>query len=140
MLILIFPLAFRITCYYYRGAYYKAFWADPPACAVGEPRNEYRGEQKLPLIIQNVHRYFLYFALVFIVLAGDRRGEGLQVQRPRRPATRRSASASARWSCSSTSSSSRGYTFGCHSLRHLVGGVMDTLLARRRCARRRTTA
>ena len=68
MLILVFPLAFRMTCYYYRGAYYKAFWADPPACAVGEPRNEYRGEAKWPLLIQNLHRYALYFALLFIVL------------------------------------------------------------------------
>ena len=29
-LILWAPLGFRLTCYYYRGAYYKAFWADPP--------------------------------------------------------------------------------------------------------------
>ena len=49
LLILVFPLAFRFTCYYYRGAYYKAFWADPPACAVGEPRDDYRGEAKFPL-------------------------------------------------------------------------------------------
>ena len=28
-----------------------------------------------------------------------------------------------------------GYTFGCHSLRHLVGGVLDQLLAGGRCAR-----
>src|SRR5689334_1425251 len=34
LLILPFPGGFRLTCYYYRGAYYKAFWADPPACAV----------------------------------------------------------------------------------------------------------
>src|SRR5262249_8868629 len=32
-LILWAPAGFRLTCYYYRGAYYKAFWADPPACA-----------------------------------------------------------------------------------------------------------
>jgi len=32
------PGGFRLTCYYYRGAYYKAFWADPPSCTVGEPR------------------------------------------------------------------------------------------------------
>src|SRR3984885_13351076 len=35
LLILWAPGGFRLTCYYYRGAYYKAFWADPPACAVG---------------------------------------------------------------------------------------------------------
>jgi hypothetical protein len=38
LLILWAPGLFRFTCYYYRGAYYKAFWADPPACTVGEPR------------------------------------------------------------------------------------------------------
>jgi len=52
------PAGFRFTCYYYRGAYYKAFWGDPPNCSVGEPRNTYRGEQSFPLIFQNIHRYF----------------------------------------------------------------------------------
>ena len=60
------PGGFRLTCYYYRGAYYKAFWADPPACAVGEPRARYLGERSFPLILQNAHRYFLYLALPFI--------------------------------------------------------------------------
>ncbi|MGH9675003.1 MAG: succinate dehydrogenase, partial [Bryobacteraceae bacterium] len=60
LLILWAPGLFRVTCYYYRGAYYKSFWADPPACAVGEPRNTYRGENSFPLIMQNLHRYALY--------------------------------------------------------------------------------
>ena len=64
MLILWAPGGFRFTCYYYRGAYYKAFWADPPSCTVGEPRKTYLGERSFPLIVQNVHRYFLYLALV----------------------------------------------------------------------------
>ena len=67
-LILWAPGGFRLTCYYYRGAYYKAFWADPPSCAVGEPRNGFRGENSFPLIIQNLHRYFLYLALLFILV------------------------------------------------------------------------
>src|SRR6188768_1245868 len=67
LLILPFPGLFRFTCYYYRGAYYKAFWADPPACAVGEPRTSYLGEKSFPLVIQNVHRFFLYPALALIV-------------------------------------------------------------------------
>ena len=62
------PGGFRLTCYYYRGAYYKAFWADPPACTVGEPRKSYWGERSFPLIMQNVHRYFLYVALLFILI------------------------------------------------------------------------
>src|SRR5687767_5576620 len=61
LLILWAPGGFRFTCYYYRGAYYKAFWADPLSCSVGEPRHNYRGENWFPLILQNVHRYFLYF-------------------------------------------------------------------------------
>src|SRR6266404_107606 len=68
LLILPFPLLFRFTCYYYRKAYYRAFWADPPACAVGEPRRSYWGENRWPLLFQNIHRYAMYFALIFIVL------------------------------------------------------------------------
>src|ERR1700736_6943736 len=68
LLILGFPAGFRLICYYYRGAYYKAFWADPPSCTVGEPRKTYLGERSFPLIMQNVHRYFLYLALIFILI------------------------------------------------------------------------
>jgi hypothetical protein len=125
MLILIFPLAFRMTCYYYRGAYYKAFWADPIACTVGEPRSGYRGEAKLPLIVMNLHRYALYFALLFIVLlsfdvwkalwfdnghGGEQFGVGLGTI-----------------ILALNVVGIAGYTLGCHSLRHLVGGVMDTI-------------
>ena len=68
LLVLWAPAGFRLTCYYYRGAYYKAFWADPPACTVGEPRKGYPGENSFPLIMQNIHRYFLYLALLFILI------------------------------------------------------------------------
>ena len=64
LLILVFPLGFRMTCYYYRKAYYRAFWLSPPACAVAEPHRRYTGESRFPLIVQNLHRYFWYAALV----------------------------------------------------------------------------
>jgi hypothetical protein len=67
VLILGGPVLFRFTCYYYRKAYYRAFWLDPPACAVGEPRTGYLGERYLPLILQNVHRYTLYIATFFLL-------------------------------------------------------------------------
>src|SRR5271156_5828622 len=70
LLILWAPGGFRFTCYYYRGAYYKAMWADPINCSVGEPRSTYLGERYLPLVLQNIHRYFLYLALVFIFILG----------------------------------------------------------------------
>ncbi len=63
-----FLLAFRLTCYYYRKAYYRAFWLSPPACAVPEPHARYSGETRLPLIAQNVHRYFFYVAVIISVI------------------------------------------------------------------------
>ncbi len=57
-----FLLLFRLTCYYYRGAYYRTVWQSPTACGVAEPRVHYSGETKFPLIVQNTHRYFFYIA------------------------------------------------------------------------------
>ena len=100
LLILPFPGLFRFTCYYYRGAYYKAFWADPLSCAVGEPRGtSYWGERWFPLVLQNVHRYFAYVGVLFLVMlcpttSGWRCGS--PIRRPGRPS---SASASARSCC-----------------------------------------
>jgi hypothetical protein len=65
LFILIFPLGFRLTCYYYRKAYYRSFWMSPPACAVAEPHKKYTGETRAPLIMQNSHRWFFYAGLVF---------------------------------------------------------------------------
>ena len=120
MLILWVPGGFRVTCYYYRGAYYKAFWADPPSCTVGEPRKTYLGERSFPLILQNIHRYFLYLALGFLIILGHdvwhafwfdgRFGVGL--------GTLVLLANLVLLTC---------YTFGCHSLRHLVGGFRDRL-------------
>jgi hypothetical protein len=68
LLILIFPLGFRLTCYYYRKAYYRSFWWSPPACAVADAHGSYSGESRFPLILQNVHRYFFWILLIFNVL------------------------------------------------------------------------
>ena len=68
LIILIVPLGFRMTCYYYRKAYYRAFWQSPPACAVAEPHGKYSGETRFPLILNNAHRYFFYLGLVFNVI------------------------------------------------------------------------
>ena len=124
MLILWAPGGFRFTCYYYRGAYYKAFWADPPSCAVGEPRKSYWGERKFPLIIQNIHRYFLYLALIFIVVLAFDAYHALWWDGPNGKTfgigvgTLVMIANPILLSC---------YTLGCHSLRHLVGGRLDEM-------------
>ena len=63
-LVLPFLLGFRFTCYYYRKAYYRSFWLAPPACGVAEPHSSYRGESRMPMILQNSHRYFFYAAVI----------------------------------------------------------------------------
>ena len=68
LFILIFPLGFRLTCYYYRKAYFRSFWQSPPACAVAEPHKTYTGETRIPLIFNNAHRWFFYAGLVFNVI------------------------------------------------------------------------
>lgn len=126
LLILWAPGGFRFTCYYYRGAYYKAFWADPVACAVGEPRKSYLGENSFPLIIQNIHRYFMYLAIIFITLLAYDVWLAM-------------------WFVDAATGISHfgigvgtlllalnvyllsSYTLGCHSLRHLVGGMLDQI-------------
>src|SRR5919106_1105952 len=66
LLILWIPLGFRATCYYYRKAYYRFYFADPPGCAVGEPpiHRRYAMETRFPFILQNLHRFFLYLAFI----------------------------------------------------------------------------
>ena len=62
------PLGFRLTCYYYRRAYYRGFWQSPPACGVADGHARYSGESRFPLILQNIHRYFFLIGLVFNVI------------------------------------------------------------------------
>jgi len=119
LLILGGPLGFRATCYYYRKAYYRAFFLDPPACAVGEGRSHrYRGETAFPLVLQNLHRYFLYLALIFLIILwydavhafwfNGRFGIGV-------------GSVVLLVNIVLLSL----YTVSCHSLRHLAGGRVD---------------
>jgi hypothetical protein len=126
LLILWAPGGFRFTCYYYRGAYYKAFWADPPSCTVGEPRKSYWGEASLPLIIQNVHRYFLYLALIFIVLLAHDAWKALWFTDPDTGKTFFGIGVGTLVLTLNVILLG-SYTLGCHSLRHLIGGRIDQL-------------
>lgn len=125
-LILWAPGGFRLTCYYYRGAYYKSFWSDPVSCAVGEPRKTYRGENSLPLIMQNIHRYFLYLALLFIALLAHDAWNAQWFTDPVTGATTWGVGVGTLVLTMNVVLLG-GYTFGCHSLRHLIGGRVDCL-------------
>ena len=126
LLILPIPALFRVTCYYYRGAYYKAFWADPPACTVGEPRHSYWGENSFPLVLQNVHRYLLFLSVfVLLILAFDAYA-GFWFHDPDGGAPRFGIGVGSLVLAANVVLLG-GYLFGCHSMRHVVGGCVDQL-------------
>ena len=121
-LILWGPGLFRLTCYYYRKAYYRSFWLAPAACAVRDTKAGYGGETRFPLFLQNYHRYAWYVAVIFIVLLtwdallafrfpvgnGHRFGIGVGTL--------------VMWI---NVIFLAGYTFSCHSCRHVCGGHVD---------------
>jgi hypothetical protein len=120
ILILWIPLGFRTTCYYYRKAYYRSYFVDPPACAVGEPvvHRRYRMEAAFPFILQNLHRIFLYLAFVplfFLWL------DAILALHP--DGTWRLGLGNVILIVNVILLS--GYSLSCHSLRHLVGGRLD---------------
>ena len=120
LLILGAPGGFRATCYYYRKAYYRAFFLDPPSCAVNDRGHKtYKGETAFPLILQNIHRYFFYLAVIFLIFlwydvylaffdwkSGFGVGLGSLIMLTN--------------VCLLSL-----YSFSCHSWRHLVGGKLD---------------
>ncbi|MCH7617243.1 MAG: succinate dehydrogenase [Chloroflexi bacterium] len=125
LLILWVPVGFRATCYYYRRAYYRSYLLSPPGCAVGDAGKKYSGESTFPLVMQNLHRFFMYAALVFVVLLwiGAIRSfyntesiiDGVAVETG--------------WGIGLGSivlvinaTLLMMYSFSCHSFRHLVGG------------------
>jgi len=107
---------FRVTCYYYRKAYYRSLWFSPQACAVREPHKKYTGETRFPLIANNYHRYFFYAAAVLLVINlydaffafhGKDGGFGIGL------------GSIIIWI---NVAMLAGYTVSCHACRHVVGG------------------
>ncbi|PYQ48330.1 MAG: succinate dehydrogenase [Acidobacteria bacterium] len=119
MLILWAPGGFRLTCYYYRKAYYRSFTLHPPGCAVAEgKRGEYSGETTFPLLLQNLHRYLLYFAVIVLLFLW------YDVWRALWPQGHFGITVGT-LVLALNSTLLTGYTFSCHSLRHVVGGKLD---------------
>jgi hypothetical protein len=121
-LVLWIPLGFRGTCYFYRRTYYRAIFNSPPACAVDKPKGtpaNYTGERGFPFVLQNLHRYFLYFAIVLAAFQwvhvahafsyNGQLGFGLGTLIMLADAILLTL-----------------YVFSCHSVRHAIGGRLNT--------------
>jgi hypothetical protein len=118
-LILWIPGGFRATCYYYRKAYYRAFFADPPACTVGHlGGNKYCGENAFPLIIQNVHRYFFYLASAVLLVLWYDAFKALDFGGKFGFSVLNLVMFTNVFLLS-------GYSLGCHACRHLTGGRLN---------------
>ncbi|HEY3063790.1 MAG TPA: succinate dehydrogenase [Chloroflexota bacterium] len=118
-LVLGIPLGFRATCYYYRRAYYRSFFWSPPACAVPDARSKYSGETVWPFLIQNIHRYFFWLAVLIVAflwwdaLLAFKFPTGFGVGLGTLILIGNVALLSL-------------YTFSCHSCRYLCGGYLDS--------------
>jgi hypothetical protein len=122
LLILIFPLGFRATCYYYRKAYYRSFWLSPPACAVAEPHKSYSGETRFPLLVQNLHRYFWYPAAL---LGGILTYDAVDSFIYKGPGGDHFNIGVGSFFYVVNAVLILGYTFGCHSCRHITAGRIN---------------
>ena len=127
LLILWIPIGFRATCYYYRKAYYRFYFADPAGCAVAEPtiHRNYAMETHLPFILQNLHRYFLYLATIpLFFLWVDAVGSLIPPSGPRL------GLGSAIFFVNVVLLSA--FSLSCNSLRHIAGGRLDCFSCTRR--------
>ena len=134
LLILWIPIGFRATCYYYRKAYYRFYFSDPPGCAVGEPtiHRRFALENAFPFILQNLHRYFLYLAFIPLTFLWLDLIPAFVA-----PAEPGVADPGPRIGLVGVLFFVNvvlltGYSLSCHSLRHLVGGKVDCFSCTRR--------
>ena len=118
ILILWIPGGFRLTCYYYRKAYYRSFFWSPPACGVQDAASRYSGETKFPFILQNVHRYFFWLSLPILAflwwdaIIAFRFPDGFGIGLGTLILIANAALLSL-------------YSFSCHSCRHICGGGLN---------------
>jgi hypothetical protein len=118
-LILWIPGGFRLTCYYYRKAYYRSFFGLPRACAVRDSSKSYTGETRFPYLLQNLHRYFFWLAFIVLVflwwdaILAFRFPDGFGV------------GIGTLVLCANAALLSL-YSFSCHSCRHMCGGYLDS--------------
>ena len=125
VLVLWIPFGFRGTCYYMRRVYYRTFFASPVACWVDEPDINkaigYKGEKRL-FIFNNLHRYFLYAAMIILVIkwwdvthtmhfhSAEHNGYVLSI---------------GTFVMAIEAFLLTMYVTSCHALRHLAGGMLD---------------
>ncbi len=93
---------------------------------MGEPRKSYLGERTMPLVLQNVHRYLLYIALIFLVILASDVWKALWFTDPASGVPEFGIGVGTLVLAANTVLLAL-YTLGCHSLRHIAGGYLDRM-------------
>ncbi len=117
--VLLGPVPFRATCYYYRRSYYRSWFLSPPACAVGDIARGYKGESRLPFIVMNLHRFAMYVAVVFVPILWYG-----AIKSFHNPDEGWGVGLGSIFLCINAFLLMM-YTFSCHSVRHFVGGGLN---------------
>ena len=128
LFLLAFPGSFRFSCYFCRRTYYRAIFGTPPSCAAKEvmKRSNYTGEREFPFYLQNLHRYTLYFIMVFVffhwlhLIEAFNFGNG------------KFGIGVGTIICAIDTVLLSLYVGSCHSFRHLVGGITNKFSASKR--------
>jgi hypothetical protein len=128
LIVLVGPIPFRATCYYYRRAFYRYWFASPVACAVGDVGKTYRGESALPFWLMNLHRFAMYAALVFVPILWYGAVKGFwnshEIVHGKEVDTGIGIGLGSAILVVNAFLLMM-YTFSCHSLRHFVGGSLN---------------
>ncbi|HJP40416.1 MAG TPA: succinate dehydrogenase [Dehalococcoidia bacterium] len=126
LIVLLGPVPFRASCYYYRRSYYRSFFMSPPACAVGDIGKSYKGESVIPFWVNNLHRFAMYVALIFVPILWYGAIHGFYNSHAE------GGTLETGWGIGLGSILLcvnafflMMYTFSCHSVRHIVGGGLN---------------
>jgi hypothetical protein len=113
------PLMFRLTCYYYRKAYHRHLFTHPLQCGITEHKGRIYGGERGFFIFNNLHRYFLYAAIIITPFLVRDFVNSLFV-----PSLGLALTVGGVLLLANAVSLIL-YTWSCHSLRHLLGGNLD---------------
>jgi hypothetical protein len=120
VLIVPIPGLFRLTCYAYRKDYHRHLFHHPMGCENSQREEKatrkYTGEKNAVLLLENLHRYFLYAGIILLPFFYYDFYVSLTYSDSLRLGS---------LIILANALTLTGWTLSCHALRHLIGGNID---------------